>query len=198
MFFAIGRYSSYRFQVRDRSVTGAGIFGEASGDNLTSLVIYAIPASTYRRTKKDFPELGRVAQWEGAEVGCVTIDASAGRRNHSATGASIGDLVEKFHQDALKKKKSDNALAQTRSAQSNPDSSPPAGAEKGQPASSTPERDSARKPPVDVSQYAAAIKIETSLVVVPVNALDRDGKYIPDLVRSDFHIYELFFDYGRL
>ncbi|MGA9994415.1 MAG: VWA domain-containing protein [Pyrinomonadaceae bacterium] len=34
------------------------------------------------------------------------------------------------------------------------------------------------------------ISVNTSLVTVPVNVMDRDGKYIPDLERKDFHIFE--------
>jgi Ca-activated chloride channel family protein len=36
----------------------------------------------------------------------------------------------------------------------------------------------------------SALKIETTLVVVPVSVFDRDGKYIPDLKRENFEIYE--------
>jgi VWFA-related protein len=34
------------------------------------------------------------------------------------------------------------------------------------------------------------IKVNTSLVTVPVSVSDRNGKYIPDLNRSSFHIFE--------
>lgn len=37
---------------------------------------------------------------------------------------------------------------------------------------------------------ADAVKIETSLVVVPVSVLDRDGKYIHGLKRENFEVYE--------
>ena len=36
----------------------------------------------------------------------------------------------------------------------------------------------------------SALKIETTLVVVPVTVFDRDGKYIPDLKRENFEVYE--------
>jgi VWFA-related protein len=36
----------------------------------------------------------------------------------------------------------------------------------------------------------SALKIETTLVVVPVSVFDRDGKYIPALKRENFEIYE--------
>lgn len=34
------------------------------------------------------------------------------------------------------------------------------------------------------------VRVNTSLVTVPVSVMDRDGKYIPTLRREDFHIYE--------
>ncbi|HEY0404175.1 MAG TPA: VWA domain-containing protein [Pyrinomonadaceae bacterium] len=34
------------------------------------------------------------------------------------------------------------------------------------------------------------LRVNTSLVTVPVSVMDRSGKYIPDLSREDFHIFE--------
>jgi VWFA-related protein len=34
------------------------------------------------------------------------------------------------------------------------------------------------------------LRVNTSLVTVPVSVMDRDGKYIPNLSREDFHIFE--------
>jgi Ca-activated chloride channel homolog len=34
------------------------------------------------------------------------------------------------------------------------------------------------------------IRVDTTLVTIPVSALDRQGKFIPDLKKRDFHIYE--------
>src|SRR3954453_17262781 len=34
------------------------------------------------------------------------------------------------------------------------------------------------------------VRVNTSLVTVPVSVMDRDGKYIPTLGREDFHIFE--------
>jgi len=36
----------------------------------------------------------------------------------------------------------------------------------------------------------ATIKIDTTLVTIPVSVLDRDGKYIPNLAKRDFHLFE--------
>ena len=40
--------------------------------------------------------------------------------------------------------------------------------------------------PVDPS----ALRIETTLVIVPVMAMDKDGKYLPGLAAADFEVYE--------
>ncbi|HKE04267.1 MAG TPA: hypothetical protein VKE91_09415, partial [Blastocatellia bacterium] len=42
----------------------------------------------------------------------------------------------------------------------------------------------------DAQDPGATIKIETSLVTIPVSVLDRDGKFIPTMTRRDFHLYE--------
>ena len=34
------------------------------------------------------------------------------------------------------------------------------------------------------------VRVNTALVTVPVSVMDRSGKYIPDLAREDFHIFE--------
>lgn len=34
------------------------------------------------------------------------------------------------------------------------------------------------------------VRVETTLVTVPVSVMDRSGRYIPDLSREDFHIFE--------
>ena len=41
-------------------------------------------------------------------------------------------------------------------------------------------------PPADPS----ALRIETTLVIVPVMAMDKDGKYLPGLAAADFEVYE--------
>jgi VWFA-related protein len=34
------------------------------------------------------------------------------------------------------------------------------------------------------------VRVDTTLVTVPVSVTDRDGRYIPDLQKEDFHLYE--------
>src|SRR5205085_3814888 len=37
---------------------------------------------------------------------------------------------------------------------------------------------------------AEVVRVQTTLVAIPVSITDRDGRYIPDLAKEDFHIYE--------
>lgn len=34
------------------------------------------------------------------------------------------------------------------------------------------------------------VKVETTLISIPVSVMDRDGKYIPNLTKNDFHVWE--------
>ncbi|MEJ7711518.1 MAG: hypothetical protein WKF84_17045 [Pyrinomonadaceae bacterium] len=36
----------------------------------------------------------------------------------------------------------------------------------------------------------AVVKVNTTLVTIPVSVMDRDGKYIPYLNKDDFYLYE--------
>jgi VWFA-related protein len=42
----------------------------------------------------------------------------------------------------------------------------------------------------DAQDPGATIKIDTALVTIPVSVLDHDGKYIPNLTKRDFHLFE--------
>ncbi|MEK6333353.1 MAG: VWA domain-containing protein [Acidobacteriota bacterium] len=42
----------------------------------------------------------------------------------------------------------------------------------------------------DGQEQDDVVRVDTNLVTVPVTVLDRNGRYIPDLQRQDFHIYE--------
>src|SRR5262245_459480 len=58
----------------------------------------------------------------------------------------------------------------------------------------TQERDSSNKPlavstPVEVDENGV-IKLDTFLVTIPVSVTDRYGKFVPFLVKRDFHIFE--------
>jgi VWFA-related protein len=43
--------------------------------------------------------------------------------------------------------------------------------------------------PEEVSE-GDVVRVETTLVSIPVSVMDRDGKYIPDLTKDDFHVWE--------
>jgi len=189
--FAISRYASDIFQVGPRGgITATSLVGEGYGDRLMSLVAFAIPAATYRRTKKDFTELGNVAKWEGAKTGTVTINTSAGRNDHSVKDAPVRDLIEKFHNDVLQKNTGAFHVPAQSAQPLTGSSTQPTEAAKKQPALSTSEQNSPRNPALVEPQDRVAIKLETSLVVMPLSVLDRYGRYIPSLTRRDFHIYE--------
>src|SRR4030095_568985 len=69
-------------------------------------------------------------------------------------------------------------FAQTRERRVEPNTPQP------QPSSSSAAKGTASTEDVDV------IRIDTTLVSVPVSVLDRNGRYIPDLQKEDFRIYE--------
>jgi len=50
----------------------------------------------------------------------------------------------------------------------------------------TPSKDAG---PEEVSE-GDIVRVDTTLVSIPVSVMDRDGKYIPDLRKEDFHIWE--------
>ena len=43
--------------------------------------------------------------------------------------------------------------------------------------------------PIEVDE-SEVIRVDTTLVTLPVSVMDRQGKYIPDLRKEDFRIYE--------
>src|SRR5205814_7715608 len=51
---------------------------------------------------------------------------------------------------------------------------------------------STEKPPANGGGQAQldVVRIDTTLVTIPVSVLDRNGRFIPDLQVEDFHIYE--------
>jgi Ca-activated chloride channel homolog len=47
-----------------------------------------------------------------------------------------------------------------------------------------------QKPPAQPGDDSEIIKIDTTLVTIPVSVLDRTGKFVPNLLKRDFRIYE--------
>lgn len=74
-----------------------------------------------------------------------------------------------------------------------PSPSPPASVKTPEPESKSPESlRSTEKPPAKGGgqEEPDVVRIDTTLVTVPVSVRDRNGRYIPDLHREDFTIYE--------
>ena len=44
--------------------------------------------------------------------------------------------------------------------------------------------------PVEEVSAGDVVRINTTLVTVPVSVLDRQGRFIPDLQQKDFHVFE--------
>ncbi len=111
------------------------------------------------------------------------------------------------------------ALAQTAGAQSRPrrvGQTPPPPQQQEQQSQTQPQTDEASRPgrppvlgganrdpneqkPIGTSSKDAGpeevsegdiVRVDTTLVSIPVSVMDRDGKYIPDLRKEDFHVWE--------
>jgi len=52
-----------------------------------------------------------------------------------------------------------------------------------------PEAQQKNSGPEEVSE-GDIVKVDTTLISIPVSVMDRDGKYIPDLTKDDFHVWE--------
>jgi len=79
----------------------------------------------------------------------------------------------------------------SQSPQSQNPQTPPPGSEKPKPKLKLPDEDptaATQRPKKADEEFT--LKVDTLLVNVPVLVLDRNGKYIPDLKREDFQIYE--------
>src|SRR5262245_52945974 len=44
--------------------------------------------------------------------------------------------------------------------------------------------------PRTTTDESVTIKMDTTLVTIPVSVIDRAGRYVPRLTKQDFHIYE--------
>jgi Ca-activated chloride channel homolog len=87
------------------------------------------------------------------------------------------------------------AMSSSSSAQSGPKGQPPPPSQTDQQSTKEPERErSSNRPLADntpvVVDENGTIKMDTSLVTVPVSVIDRDGRFIPFLKKRDFRIFE--------
>ena len=87
------------------------------------------------------------------------------------------------------------AMSSSSSAQSGRKAQPPPSSQTDKQSAKDPEKErSSTRPLADntpvVVDETGTIKMDTSLVTIPVSVLDRDGKFIPFLKKRDFRIYE--------
>ncbi|MGD0309275.1 MAG: VWA domain-containing protein [Acidobacteriota bacterium] len=138
---------------------------------------FVLSTPVFRQVRKDVVALSNAALWQGY----VQSITPAARCNYPAQQPAASELVKKFHEDVLKSKKPVRTAAPQRAQ---------AGTDKNAPALKTPDQ-----PPVPtalppVSKDTAAIKVETSLVTVPVIVLERGGRFVANLTQQDFHVFE--------
>ena len=67
---------------------------------------------------------------------------------------------------------------------------PSALAQSNPPASSQTEKQKPKAPGAEPSSENETIRIDTTLVTIPVSVIDRDGKFIPHLTKRDFRLFE--------
>ncbi len=99
------------------------------------------------------------------------------------TPNSFAELVKNFHRDyaqlpAVQVPKPDPAK---------PEAEPQ---EKRRPSLTNAQTKPAEEPAPEKTTDTDVLKIDTTLIYVPVRVMDKDGKYIPDLQAKDFKIYE--------
>ncbi|MBO0860492.1 MAG: VWA domain-containing protein [Chloracidobacterium sp.] len=86
------------------------------------------------------------------------------------------------------------ALNSSSSAQSRPKPLPPSSSQNGGRLEKDSEKEKPNRPlasnnPLTADENAA-IEVDTPLVTIPVSVMDRDGKFIPYLIKQDFRLYE--------
>ncbi|HYK90797.1 MAG TPA: VWA domain-containing protein [Acidobacteriota bacterium] len=139
---------------------------------------FLVPASIFRRVRKDVASLSDAAQWQGYATSSTPVTKCGGTAQQAVAGA----LVSKLHRDGIKKSTSRRPEPIARRPVSNEtiDPSDPNKASEG----SGQARGSA------AAQGTTTIKVETSLVVVPISVLDKNGRAVPNLTRQDFQVLE--------
>jgi len=70
-----------------------------------------------------------------------------------------------------------------------PNSPPVLGGANRDPNEQKPEAQQKNSGPEEVGE-GDIVKVDTTLISIPVSVMDRDGKYIPDLTKDDFHVWE--------
>jgi VWFA-related protein len=168
--------------------------------------VAAVPVESYLKTPRDPIALAEAAFWKGDDRTTEAPDERTGKadekdkkrkekKDDGRRPLPAGFQPQVLPYDLVKQFiRRWPTLAATVAAQPKPPAVSPGKDETQRPklptgdsaanASETPPR--VETAPADPS----ALRIETTLVIVPVMAMDKDGKYLPGLASADFEVYE--------
>jgi VWFA-related protein len=153
-------------------------------DRLFQVSAIAVPASIYREAPADWQALFRARLW-GAGEGRVIVDSSAGTGGGTVRIDAMSEhLVRMFSgKEVTPLSLSLNLCIYPSQEQADIPVESPAKSSGAAPST-------ASQPGQKIKSGDPSIKVDVDFVSVPVAASDVDGKYIPDLKMSDFHIFE--------
>ncbi|MBZ5500327.1 MAG: VWA domain-containing protein [Acidobacteriia bacterium] len=182
VFFAFSKYPAIWIQASNPDpATGEsakvayGSYGDSPySKQLVQVFVFVMPAAAYMQVRKDVLTLSDAAQWQGYANGMGFSPKCTSPAQQSAARA----LVKKFHDEVLKKQRSERPPAANRQAQVE--------AEKKR----APDDKRSVSDLPSAAGAGTTIKVDTSLVVVPLTVLDGQGQFTPDLARRDFHVFE--------
>jgi VWFA-related protein len=152
-------------------------------DRLFGVMAIAVPASIYREAPADWQALFQARLWGACETG-YTVDLSYNHGDVVRIDIKPEHLVKKFPSTEEKPSSLSSTLCIFPSLEQ-ADRQVESSAKSSGAAMST-----ASQPAQKILTSDPSIKVDIAFVSVPVVASDADGKYIPDLKKSDFHIFE--------
>lgn len=152
-------------------------------DRLFGVAAIAVPASIYREAPADWQALFQARLWGACESG-ITIDQSYDHGGVVRIDIKPEHLVKMFPNKEEKPPSLSSTLCIFPSLEQADLQVEPSAKSSGA-AKST-----ASQPAQKILAVDPSIKVDVSFVSVPVAASDVDGKYVPDLKMSDFHIFE--------
>jgi VWFA-related protein len=193
VFLAEGIYSPEEIWSKGWGV-GTNLYGDRKATFLQAALAIVVPADVYRRNPGDAAALLAARLWEGSVVWRRPRTETKSRAapptpaDIRPQAASPATLVRQF----LNKEKRPPSHFPLCAASGQPLLSPRARPEAGQN-----EQDSAQRrvissvaPAQKSPPEGPMIKVDVALVTVPVIATDSGGKAVPNLLASDFHIFE--------